>query len=480
MPTLARASRASWIALASRLRGSLILPDNPRYKFLATPRNLRYAALMPAGVALCTGREDVATAIRWARDAGMPFAIRGGGHNYMDASSSTGLIISTRGMRRAKLTGSALHAQSGLRNAELYRLLPKGGRGKYLLPGGNCPNVGIAGLTLGGGIGPNGPWAGLTADHLKKVTMVTADGEIVNASSEDNPELFWGLRGGGGGNFGVVTDMTYELVEVPSTPVTNFLLYFSNPDAIINATIAWQKTRQLGGRLVSGTFLALCGPKGLSGKARGQILAGLDDATDILSPLLSIPGVVIDELSERSFWKAYQWYTTPRSPRSTFWDRSLFVHEDLSSDLIEKIIKVIMRFPQPESGYGAFGIMGWVGGRVNDVAAEATAYVHRDAQALLEMNAGWPSIRHPNSCPTPVPEDIRAWMTELWELVYPQTNGQSYQNFPDPELSNWARAYYAQNLEGLIAVKSMWDPFDLFSQQQGFNPSDFKPKDRAS
>ena len=96
------------------------------------------------------------------------------------------------------------------------------------------------------------------------------------------------------------------------------------------------------------------------------------------------------------------------------------------------------------------------------------------------MNAGWPSIRHPNSCPTPVPEDIRAWMTELWELVYPQTNGQSYQNFPDPELSNWARAYYAQNLEGLIAVKSMWDPFDLFSQQQGFNPSDFKPKDRAS
>ncbi|MEY2680489.1 MAG: hypothetical protein RL661_720, partial [Pseudomonadota bacterium] len=469
MPKVVNASRTAWAALATQLKGPLIRPNHPRYRFLATPRNLRYAAMMPAGVALCADAEDVATAIQWARDTGVPFAIRGGGHNYADASSSTGLIISTHRMRRAAVSGVMLHAQSGVRNAGLYRLLPKRGRGRHLLPGGNCPNVGLAGLTLGGGIGPNAPWAGLTADHLCEATMVTAKGDIVNASAQVNPELFWALRGGGGANLGVLTDMTYQLVEVPSPTMTNFLLYYSNLDCIIDASMAWQEARHVGGRLMSGTFLTLRNAKGLIARARGQILATEEDARSILSPLLSIPGVSI-EISERPFWNGYQWYTTPISGSSSFWDRSLYSRDDLPSDLIERIVRVVLNFPVPDSGYGAFGIMGWVGGRVNDIALGDTAYVHRDANALLEMNASWPSTKHAIDWPTPVPGVIRAWMDELWELVYPHTTGQSYQNFPDPELRDWARAYYAENLNRLVAIKSVWDPSNVFTHGQGIKP----------
>jgi FAD/FMN-containing dehydrogenase len=469
IPKVVNASRTAWAALATRLKGPLIRPDHPRYRFLATPRNLRYAAMMPAGVALCADADDVATAIRWARDTGVPFAIRGGGHNYADASSSTGLIISTHRMRRVTVSGVMLHAQSGVRNAGLYRLLPKGGRGRHLLPGGNCPNVGIAGLTLGGGIGPNAPWAGLTADLLCEATMVTAEGDIVNASAQVNPELFWALRGGGGANFGVVTDLTYRLVEVPSRTATNFLLHYTGIDAIIDAGLAWQQARRIGGRLLSGTFLTAHNSNGLIARARGQILAAEDDAWSILAPLLSIPGVSI-EISERTFWKGYQWYTTPISRSSSFWDRSLYSRDDLPSDLLERVVRVVSNFPTPESGYGAFGIMGWVGGRVNDIALGDTAYVHRDANALLEMNAGWPPTKHAIDWPTPVPAEIRAWMDELWELVYPHTTGQSYQNFPDPELKYWARAYYAENLNRLVAIKSVWDPSNVFTHGQGIKP----------
>ena len=123
-------------------------------------------------------------------------------------------------MNAATIDGTTLRAQSGVRNADLAGLLPQGGAGRLLLPGGTCPAVGVAGLTTGGGIGPNAPWAGLTADRLRKVTIVTANGDLVTASGTENPDLFWGLRGGAGGNFGAVTDLEYELIEVPVTRAT--------------------------------------------------------------------------------------------------------------------------------------------------------------------------------------------------------------------------------------------------------------------
>ena len=113
------------------------------------------------------------------------------------------------------------------------------------------------------------------------------------------------------------------------------------------------------------------------------------------------------------------------------------------------------------------GIYGWVGGAVNDVAAEASAYLHRSAKILAEMSAGWATPTESTLPDNPIPPDIKEWEEELWQTLLPHTNGHSYQNFPDPGLTEWATAYYGDNLPRLEGLKATWDPGDVFAHEQG-------------
>ncbi len=453
--------------LAGQLRGRVLRPDDPAFAELATPRNLRFAAAMPEAVAMCADAGDVAATVRWARDTATSFAVRSGGHNYAAGSSSRGILISTRLMARADIDGTTLRAQAGVRNADLARLLPQGGAGRLLLPGGNCPAVGIAGLTLGGGIGPNAPWAGLTADRLRRATMVAADGRVVTASAAENADLFWGLRGGAGGNFGVVTDLEYELVELPVTRATTALVTGLGRDGAVAVATAFGMVRTDNPRTATGTLGLEHDSGDIAFRLRLQALAGEADARDMLAPILRIPGITA-EITERPWWDAYAWYTSPPSPSYSFWDRSLYAEDFLSADAVAAALDVVRRFPagdDPERE-ASMGLFGWVGGAVNEPAPEATAYVHRKAQVLIEMSAGWATPKTPASPATPVPPDIEDWEQELWETLLPHTNGHSYQNFPDPGLENWASSYYGDNLARLTGIKAAWDPDDVFTHPQ--------------
>lgn len=454
--------------LEKKLRGTVLRPGSPDFAQLATPRNLRFAATMPEAVVQCANADDVAGTIAWARDTGTPFAIRGGGHNYASASSSTGIIISTRAMNAARIDGTTLRAQAGVRNADLATLLPQGGTGRLLLPGGNCPAVGVVGLTLGGGIGPNAPWAGLTADRLRKVTLVTADGKVVTASAAENPELFWGLRGGAGGNFGVVTDLEYELVEVPVTRATTAEFTFPGRDAALAGAMAFQKVRAEAERKATGNLYLGYDKGDIEGYVQAQALAGEAEARQMLAPLLAVPGVKA-EISERPWWDVYGWYITEPSPAYSFWDRSIYADDYLTEEELSQALEVVKRFPangDPER-HGAMGIYGWVGGAVNDVPAADTAYVHRSAKILVEMSAGWATPKDSTRPDNPVPPDILDWEENLWATLLPHTNGHSYQNFPDPGLKDWATSYYGDNLIRLEALKSAWDPGNVFTYAQG-------------
>lgn len=466
-PSAAPEKPAALADLATAVRGQVLRPGDAGFAALATPRNLRFAAVMPEAVVLCADSDDVAAALAWARKTGTAFAIRGGGHNYADASSSRGILLSTRKMNAATVEGTVLRAQAGVRNADLAALLPQGGNGRLLLPGGNCPGVGIAGLTLGGGIGPNAPWAGLTADRLRLVRMVDAEGAQVTASATENPDLFWALRGGAGGNLGVVTDLEYEMVEIPAERATTAELTVTGTDAAVAVAVEFQKLRAAAERVATGNLYL--------GHADGDVEAALtlqiplaeSAARDLLAPLLGVRGIAAD-IAERSWWDAYAWYVTPPSPAYSFWDRSLYAEDFVPADVLAAALAVVRRFPaaaDPER-YGALGLYGWVGGAVNDVAPGATAYAHRAARILVEMSSGWRTEPSPNSV-APIPPDIRAWEEELWATVAPHTTGRSYQNFPDPELADWAAAYYGDNLDRLREVKARWDPDDVFTYPQG-------------
>ena len=466
-PTTEVKSQRAWDDLSRQLHGSLLRPGQPQFDEIATPRNLRFAATMPQAVALCENAADVVAAVRWARNTNTMFAIRGGGHNYARASSSSGILICTRPMNAATVDGNLLRVGAGVRNADLAALLPHSGGGRLLLPGGNCPGVGVAGLTLGGGIGPNAPWAGLTADRLRKVTMVTAAGDIVTASSTENPDLLWGLRGGAGGNFGVVTDLEYELVEVPTSPVTTAELTITGRDAAVAVALGFQALRADAERTATGNLYLGHTEHSVEAVLTAQLLAPEKKARDMLAPILAIPGMRA-EIVERTWWDAYGWYVTPPSPAYSFWDRSLYAERYLSGDALSDALDVVARFPGaggPER-YGAMGLYGWVGGAVSDVRPDASAYVHRDARILVEVSAGWSTPEHPTLPATGIPDDIRDWEKELWATLLPHTTGHSYQNFPDPELQDWASAYYGANLGRLSELKKTWDPGDVFTYPQ--------------
>jgi len=455
-------------SLQRSIRGKVVRPGDPQYTALATPRNLRYAAMMPRAVILCADADDIAASIRWGRDTGTAFAIRGGGHNYIDASSSTGILITTRPMKRGTIKAGTLQIGAGALNSDLATLLAQGGAGTHLLPGGTCPNVGIAGLTLGGGIGPNAPWAGLSADRLRQAVMVTSTGDVVTTNSRTNPDLFWALRGGAGANFGVVTDLTYDMVEVPVTRATTFQISYSVSEATATGN-AWQQVRLGNERIVSGTWGVYSSAQGARARLRAQVLLGEADARSLMAPMLGIPATST-EIAERSWWDAYAWYRTPISPSNTFWDRSLYADTDLPADVIEHLVSIVAGFPGVETGSLAFALAGWVGGAVSEVAPDATAYVHRPARTLVELTSGWPAPVDPKTWPTAVPSIVRAWMEQLWEVTLPHSTGGSYQNFPDPELPDPERSYYGPNLTKLRAVKSRWDPDNVFRYAQSIPP----------
>lgn len=458
-----------WTDLRASVRGPLVRPGDQHYESLAGPRNLRYGATMPEAVAEVISAEDVAAAVRWARRTETPFAVRGGGNTYAGASSSQGLLISTRRLNTARINGTTLTVGGGTLNADLAAVLPQGGKGELLLPTGACRTLGVVGQTLGGGIGPHSPWAGLTADCLRTATVVTADGTVVTASAGENADLLWALRGGAGPNVGVVTEARYELVTVPASRATTARLTFSGRDAALAAAVAFQRVRERAGRIVSGDLHIERIPASVQAVLTAQVLAGEATARDVLAPLLRIPGVTADVV-ERAWWDAYAWHLKQPPPARAFWNRSLYVEKDLPEDALGDALDVVARFPASrvsDERNGSLHIAGWVGGAVSAVAPDATAYVHRRARALLETSSWWANPGRAQLPATPVPPDIADWHTELWEVLLPHGTGRSYQNYADPELQDWPGAYYGDNLTRLASVKSRWDPDEVFEFFQG-------------
>lgn len=252
---------------------------------------------------------------------------------------------------------------------------------------------------------------------------------------------------------------------MPVTRATTFSLEYPITAATETA-MAWQQIRQVDQQVVGGAWSMINDASGPRARIRAQVLLPEADARVFMAPLLAVPRTR-EEITERSWWDTYAWYRTPISPSNTFWDRSLYVEQDLASGVIDRLGAQLTAFPAADEGYGFLGISGWVGGRVQRMDSDETAYVHRRANALIEFSTGWPNPKDPKRLPTLVPPAISDWMVGLWEIVYPSTTGESYQNFPDPGLGSPLTAYYGANLRRLTRVKREWDPDDVFTYSQG-------------
>ncbi len=229
-------STPSWEALQREMTGEVALPGSPAYEELPRPFNARYHHVRPQAVVLCSGPQDVAETISFARRYGLENAMRSGGHSFAGYSSTPGIIIDVTPMGSVSVSGGVATVGAGARLGGVYEALEDHG---LTIPAGTCPPVGAVGLTLGGGLGILGRRYGVTSDHLIRAQIVMADGRLIECDETHDQDLFWALRGAGAGNFGVVTSLVFRAIPAPA--VTNFHLAWtrSYAGAVIDAWQEW-------------------------------------------------------------------------------------------------------------------------------------------------------------------------------------------------------------------------------------------------
>jgi hypothetical protein len=357
---------------------------------------------------------------------------------------------------------------------QLLPLYSRLGAAGLLLPGGSCPTVGIAGLALGGGIGVFGRAYGMTCDNIASLTVVTADGVRRTCAPNQHSDLYWACRGGGGGNFGVVTSFTFAVHPIP--PVALFTLEWpwAEAAAVLDAWLHWISAAP--NELWSNCQLFADGQTGAGDLRVTGVFAGTPAAcTSALAPLLgSLAAPTYQFVGPEDYLRAMmieagcendtvgQCDLPTRSAtgiltRSAFAAKSTYINEPFSTAGTAAMINAVESLGTEVPQVGGGIVFDGYGGRISEMGPADTAFVHRDAIACAQYSVSYGSAAPPAT----VVAAARSWLEGTQSAFAPFAAG-SYQNYIDPSLPNWAEAYYGANLARLRQVKRHYDPDDVF------------------
>ncbi|WP_395695521.1 FAD-binding oxidoreductase [Nocardioides sp.] len=462
-----------WSQLQRSVQGTLTLPGDPDYDQVRLLENPRYDGEHPLAVLSVASAADVAAGFAFAQDHGLPVAIRSGGHSYPGWSGGgkpKALVVDVRPLDQVQVTGSTATVGAGAALAHVYDVV--GGSGRAIA-GGSCATVGIAGLTLGGGVGVLTRAMGLTCDAVQSMQVVTADGTIRTASADEEPDLYWALRGGGGGHLGVVTSFVLDTQEAPT--LSTFYLAWSL-DAAPDVVAAWQgwapsadhrlwsTLKGLGGQShPSGPTLLLSGTwTGPSSALDGQ-LAGLLDHVPAPSTrstkVLGYRDAMMSYAGCASI-PADKCHTGPGGDlqREAFGATSHVAYDPLDSAGIGDLVDQVQA--AQSSGLKEAGIsIDALGGRVRDLAPGDTAFVHRTALATVQYTATFP----PGSA-----KAADAYVRGFRAAMTPHWGSHAYVNYADPTITDYLPAYFGANADRLAQARSTYDPHGFFTQPQDF------------
>jgi FAD/FMN-containing dehydrogenase len=360
---------------------------------------------------------------------------------------------------------------AGVRLGELYDTLAEHG---LTIPAGCGPSVGIAGLTLGGGLGILGRKHGLTCDHLLGAQVVLADGRVVECDEHHDGELFWALRGAGGGHFGVVTSLVFRTLPAPAATVFQLTWPPAAAAAVVQAWQAWAPDAP--DELDATLRLTADGdgerPPGV--EVVGIVLDGEADAAELLGDLVGRVGVDPVAESRRHLpHRAAKRYleglgsvedrerSGPEQPPqpSHLYTKSEFFRRPLAGGTVAALIEHLTQgLAAGQSREVDF--LPWAGA-YNRVPADATAFAHRSERFLVQHLVMIGADAAPAERGA-----ARDWLARSWELVHPWGSGGVYPNFPDPDLQDWANAYHGTNYDRLRRVKAAYDPGRFFGFHQ--------------
>ncbi len=453
-------SERAWRELSHSLLGPVVRPWDASFTRTVLPNNLRYAGIIPEGVARCLRDEDVAQAVRWCREHGMPLTIRSGGHSYAGFSTTTGLMIDMTLMNGVAFdeASGTVRMEGGVLNSAVYTALREH---NVSITHGRCPSVGASAFLLGGGIGFNMRENGLACDQVTASEMVTAGGKLLRMSATQNDALFWACRGGGGGNFGVSTSFTMQTFAVPEKITVFQIKWSADPEKAANALAeALNKAPlTLGSRMT------------LSAVTKAQQAAGQDVVVGLLgqykgpqSELLEILAPVgppsSSTIYEMTYWQG-QDFLHEDQPPVFYQERSAFVNRTLDAAALAVGFKHLREWP----GTGEYCDLRFfqTGGKMNVVPPRDTAFVHRASSWLMVVGLYWNEADNRDRG-----RMVRnhEWQDAFYHAMLPFCGGGAYQNFPDPSLKDWRRSYYGENFDRLARIKKDIDPKDVFTFAQ--------------
>ncbi|OPA73075.1 FAD-dependent oxidase [Paenibacillus selenitireducens] len=451
------------------LTGRIVESGNSQYNSARREFNT-YFNKFPRVVVFAQKNQDVVNAIRWARYNKVPIRMRSGRHSYEGLSVvNGGIVIDVSDMQQVDVNrkrGTAT-VQAGIRGGALNSALWEEG---LVVPVGLCPTTGIAGVTLGGGHSILSRPYGLTLDHLVDIEMVNADGRIIHANATQNKDLFWALRGGGGGNFGVCTNFRFRTHPIETVGFVEIGWDLNDLEAVLRT---WQDYTVPGANerltVTLGITNGRQSTQSKSAKQQSQVgfpilmqgvfLGSVKELRQVLQPILragSPRKVVIERIpwieSVRLVAK-----TTPTKPYP-FKSVGPYVFHRLPKSGISTIRRFIES--PPTSGVSVF--LHGLGGAVAKVPNRATAYYYRRALYNMTPSATWNTQEEAN-------RGIR-WVENFRREMLPFTKGV-YVNTPDLKIKNWQQAYFGGNFERLTRVKAQYDPKNIFHFPQSIPPA---------
>jgi FAD/FMN-containing dehydrogenase len=386
--------------------------------------NARFSRF-PAVIVVCDNTSDVQNAVRWARQEGMPLRARSGGHSYEAFSVvDGGLVVDVGGLTGVEVDVSRGEAviDAGVRMLDCYRRLRQQG---VAIPAGTCPGISIAGLTLGGGIGFLSRQYGLTCDNLVAIELIAADGRALRASESEHPDLFWALRGGGGGNFGIATSFTFRVHPIGEVVTCTVTWPWDDVAEVLDAWQRWAPF--VDDRLC--VALAVAHPSAGVISATGLFTGSAAELPPLLEPLLraGTPGVPL--IQSLPFLTAAEQFAGPPMTSVRFKNASSLAVDPLPAEAIATLVEHLRAAPFASDLVGFFPLRG----AIARVDPGATAFVHRRALFDLQYQAyWWDDAAEPASI---------AWVRDLRAAMAPYTTG-AYVNYIDADLPDWEIAYY--------------------------------------
>jgi FAD/FMN-containing dehydrogenase len=465
-----------WSSLSGSLQGRLLRPGDASFAGAAPVFNAVYDATVPQAIVRCASAGDIALALSFARQNSLPVVARSGGHGYTGDSTTTGIVVDVGAMDAIAVNADGTATiGAGARLVDVYDQLSTAG---VCIPSGSCPTIGIAGITQGGGIGALDRAWGLTCDNLLSADVVLADGTIVDVSETSHADLFWALRGGGGGNFCIVAQMTFR--TFPTSDLTTFAAEFAWADSarVFAAWQAWPRT--MPDALWSGMVLATTASGGavpylqVSGTFIGsdadfapiwsQFLAGAGATPSFHSTQTqSFRDAMLASCNGLSVAQCHLPVDDGQVQRGSFVAASDFFNAAMppegSQAMLDKVAAV-------QAGGGQMiVIMDLMGGAIARVAPDATAFVHRNALFSAQYYISGPVGMSPQQV-----SDARAAVTAMRAAMAAWSSGECYQNYLDPGLADWQSAYYGANYARLVQVKAAYDPSQVFRPAQGIPP----------